>query len=90
MAPRRYRIEFAPAADRGFRALAEDVRRRLRPGIDALSEKPRPHGVESLAGEKGIYRIRAGDYRITYQIRDNALVVLIVRIGHRREVYRKA
>jgi mRNA interferase RelE/StbE len=45
--------------------------------------------VESLAGEKGLYRIRAGDYRIVYQIRDDALLVLIVRIGHRREVYRK-
>ncbi len=89
MAPRRYRIDFAPAADRGFRALAEDVRRRLRPRIDALAENPRPHGVETLKGEKGLHRIRAGDYRIIYQIRDEVLVVLIVRIGHRREVYRK-
>jgi mRNA interferase RelE/StbE len=54
-----------------------------------LAENPRPHGVESLAGEKGLYRIRASDYRIVYQIRDDALLVLIVRIGHRREVYRK-
>ena len=89
MAPRRYRVEFAPAADRGFRALAEDVRRRLRPRIDALAENPRPHGMESLAREKCLYRIRAGDYRIIYQIRDDVLVVLVVRIGHRREVYRK-
>ena len=89
MGPRRYRLEFAPAADRDFRALAEDVRRRLRPRIDALAENPRPHGVETLEGEKGLYRIRVGDYRIIYQIRDNALVVLVVRIGHRRDVYRK-
>lgn len=88
MALRRYRIEFAPAADRDFRALAEDVRRRLRPRIDALAENPRPHGVETLEGEKNLYRIRVGDYRIIYQIRDDVLVVLIVRIGHRREVYR--
>jgi mRNA interferase RelE/StbE len=54
-----------------------------------LAENPRPHGVESLAGEKGLHRIRAGDYRIIYQIRGDALVVLNVRIGHRREVYRK-
>jgi mRNA interferase RelE/StbE len=88
VALRRYRIEFAPAADRDFRALAEDVRRRLRPRIDALAENPRPHGVETLEGEKNLYRIRVGDYRIIYQIRDDVLVVLIVRIGHRREVYR--
>lgn len=88
MALRRYRIEFAPAADRDFRALAEDVRRRLRPRIDALAENPRPHGVETLEGEESLHRIRVGDYRIIYQIRDDVLVVLIVRIGHRREVYR--
>jgi mRNA interferase RelE/StbE len=90
VASRRYRIEFAPAADRVFRGLAEDVRRRLRPPIDALAGNPRPHGAESLAGEKGLHRIMASDSRIMYQIRDNALVVLIVRVGHRREGHRKA
>lgn len=89
MALRRYRIEFAPAADRDFRALAEDVRRRLRPRIDALAENPRPHGVETLEGEKSLHRIRVGDYRIIYQIRDDVLMVLVVRLGHRRDVYRK-
>ena len=89
MALRRYRIEFAPAADRDFRALAEDVRRRLRPRIDALAENPRPHGVETLEGEKSLHRIRVGDYRIIYQIQDDVLMVLVVRLGHRRDVYRK-
>ncbi len=89
MAPRRYRIEFAPAAERAFRRLAEDIRRRLRPRIDALAENPRPHGVETLEGEKGLHRVRVGDYRIIYQIRDEVLMVLVVGIGHRREIYRK-
>ena len=89
MGSRRYRLEFAPAAERDLRALAEDVRRSLRPRIDALAENPRPHGVETLEGEKGLHRVRVGDYRIIYQIRDDALVVLVVRIGHRRDVYRK-
>jgi len=89
VALRRYRIEFAPAADRDFRALAEDVRRRLRPRIDALAENPRPHGVETLEGEKSLHRIRVGDYRIIYQIQDDVLMVLVVRLGHRRDVYRK-
>ena len=88
MAPRTYRIEFTPAADRDFRSLPQDVQRRLGPKIDALVRTPRPHGVETLAGEENLYRIRVGDYRIVYQIRDKALVIVPVRIRHRRDVYR--
>lgn len=88
MAPRTYRIEFTPAADRDFRGLPQDIQRRLRPKIDALAKNPRPHGAETLAGEKDLHRIRVGDYRIVYQIRDDVLLVVLVRIRHRREVYR--
>lgn len=89
MAPRAYRIEFTPAADRDFRRLPRDIQTRLRPKIDALGENPRPRGGEALASEEGLYRIRVGDYRIVYQIRDQVLVVVLVRIRHRREAYRK-
>ena len=89
MTRRTYRIEFTPAADRDFRGLPHDVQRRLRPKIDALAGSPRPHGVETLAGEKDLYRIRVGDYRIVYQIRDEVLLVVLVRIRHRRDVYRQ-
>jgi len=87
--PRRtYRIEFARAADRDFRGLPQDVQRRLRLKIDALAGTPRPHGVETLAGEKNLHRIRMGDYRIVYQIRDEVLVIVLVRIRHRRDMFR--
>jgi len=88
VARRTYRIEFTPAADRDFRGLPEDVQRRLRPKIDALAGNPRPRGVETLAGERDPHRIRVGDYRIFFQIRDEVLVIVLVRIRHRRDVYR--
>jgi len=85
---RTYRIEFTPAAARDFRGLPQDVQRRLGLKIDALAGTPRPRGVETLAGEKDLHRIRAGDYRIVYQIRDEVLMIVLVRIRHRREVHR--
>jgi mRNA interferase RelE/StbE len=83
-----YTIEFAPAAARQFTKLPRDVQRRLRPRIDALAVNPRPFGSRKLAGVEELWRIRVGDYRIVYQIRDKLLVVLVLRIGHRREIYK--
>jgi mRNA interferase RelE/StbE len=65
------------------------VQVRLKPAIDGLAEEPRPDGVVKLKGEENAYRVRVGDYRIVYEVRDNVLLVLIVKIGHRREIYRK-
>jgi len=53
-----------------------------------LANNPRPFGSDKLAGPEELYRVRVGDYRIVYQIQDEALLVLVVKIGHRREVYR--
>jgi len=53
-----------------------------------LGENPRPPGCVKLAGPDALYRIRIGDYRIVYQIRDAELLVVVVAIGHRREIYR--
>jgi mRNA interferase RelE/StbE len=83
-----YRIEFTPKADKQFRALEKSTQMRLARRINALAENPRPQGVKKLEGEKDFYRIRAGDYRIVYQILDKRLLVLILRLGHRSEVYR--
>lgn len=84
----RYTIEFRPAAARDFRKLPADIRLRLAKKIDALATAPRPDGVKKLAGEAEFYRVRVGDYRIVYQIEDARLVVLVVRVGHRRDAYR--
>ncbi len=84
----RYTIEFAPPAVREFKKLTGDVQHAIRERIDALAEHPRPRGVEKLSGEDDLYRIREGEYRIIYQIQDRQLLILVVHIGHRRDVYR--
>ena len=84
-----YRLEFTPGADRQFRKLPKQLQARLRPHIDALAQNPRPSGAEKLTGEGNAYRLRVGDYCILYEVQDKVLLVLVVRVGHRREVYHK-
>lgn len=74
-----------------MRSLAELQRRdqqRIRAAIDLLADQPRPPNCVALQGESGVYRVRVGDYRIVYEVFDQLLVVQVVRVGHRREVYR--
>ena len=64
---------------------------RIRAAIDLLAENPRPPSCVALQGEVGVYRVRVGDYRIVYEVLDQVLVVQVVqvvRVGHRRGVYR--
>lgn len=63
-------------------------RQRLIRRIELLGEDPRPAGCQKLAGGADRYRVRQGQYRIAYEIRDDELVVLVVKLGHRRDVYR--
>jgi mRNA interferase RelE/StbE len=84
-----YKIEFSRRAERDFKALPRNVQVRLAPRIDALARNPRPAGVEKLKSEDDLYRIRIGHYRVIYKIEDKALIVLMLRIGNRREVYRR-
>lgn len=86
----RYRIDFAPAAGRQLAQMAPPVQRRIRSAIDHLGVDPRPSGVVRLTNtsREPAWRIRVGDYRVIYEIRDDKLLVLVIRIGHRREVYR--
>jgi mRNA interferase RelE/StbE len=83
-----YAIEFRPAALRDLKTLSVDLRKRIGRKIDSLAGNPRPPGVEKLSGREDSYRVRVGDYRIIYEIRDQVLLVIIVEVGHRREVYR--
>ena len=57
--------------------------------MNALGQEPRPHGVRKLSGEEELYRIRVGDYRVIYAIEDDALIVLVVAVGDRRDIYRR-
>ncbi len=84
-----YQVEFSGSAAREFRKLPAAVRASLAPRIDALTRNPRPGGTKKLVGERNGWRLRVGDYRILYEIRDSNHRVLIVTIGHRREVYRR-
>jgi mRNA interferase RelE/StbE len=84
-----YRIEFRPGARRQFKKLPKDIRKRITASIDALAADPRPRGSVKMSGiEDDTYRIRVGAYRIIYSIFDDILLVLVVKIGHRKEIYR--
>ena len=84
-----YEVRFTPAADRQVDKLPRAVRPKIIARAEALADNPRPHGVKMLTNAaQGTYRVREGDYRIVYDIEDDVLLVLVVRVGHRREVYR--
>lgn len=83
-----YTIEFASSALRDFKALERAVQRRVASRIDALAADPLPPGAKKLHGEPDVFRIRAGDYRIIYRVDGKRVTVLILKIGHRRDVYR--
>ena len=83
-----YRIELARKAQKFLSSQSVNVQRKIGEKIDSLEQNPRPTGCKRLRGKRGIYRVRSGDYRIIYTIKDNQLLVLVVQIGHRRDVYR--
>jgi mRNA interferase RelE/StbE len=84
----RYLVELRPGAARVLRKLPPIDRSRIARRIDALTLTPRPAGAKMLTGPERFYRIRVGDYRVIYQVSDEVLRVLVLRIGHRREIYR--
>ncbi len=84
----RYTVEFKPSAARELAKLPRPVQVKIAHKVDALSEEPYPVGVEKLKGEEAFFRLRVGDYRVIYSVEKGLLVILVVRIGHRREVYR--
>ena len=83
-----YRITLSPMAARQLRKLDAQVRRRIQAALDLLAEQPRPPAAIRLVGGAGEWRVRTGDYRIVYEIEDDRLLILVLRIGHRREVYK--
>jgi mRNA interferase RelE/StbE len=85
--PRRYEVLVEPAARRTLSKLPQPVRARLVQRMETLATNPRPVGAVKLAGHNA-YRVRVGDYRIIYSIIDDRLLILIVDVGHRRDVYR--
>ncbi|MBA4370583.1 MAG: type II toxin-antitoxin system mRNA interferase toxin, RelE/StbE family [Coriobacteriaceae bacterium] len=83
-----YELEFRPSAYRQFAKLDAAIKRRVSPAIEALRVDPRPVGAKHLCGPDDAWRIRVGAYRIVYTIQDDRLLVLVLKLGHRRNVYR--
>jgi mRNA interferase RelE/StbE len=83
----RYRIELRPAARKALKDLDRPAHRRIQAAIELLADNPRPPGASALQGRPGL-RVRVGDYRIIYQVRDEVLVVAVIALGHRRATYR--
>ena len=82
-----YRIEFVKQSAKQLKSLSTEEQQRIKIKIDTLADVPRPDGVVKLTGEDSLYRIRVGNYRIIYSIQDNQLLILVLKIGHRRDVY---
>jgi mRNA interferase RelE/StbE len=82
-----YGVEILRSAQRQLAKVDRKDQSRIISAIRALADEPRPSGSKKLSGRPA-WRIRVGDYRVIYEIRDNQLLVLVVAIGHRREVYR--
>jgi mRNA interferase RelE/StbE len=86
--PAPYVVELTPAAERTLRKLDKPIARALAAEMAQLAYEPRPAGVKALKGHRGALRLRVGDYRVVYRVEDKRLVVLVLDLGHRREIYR--
>jgi mRNA interferase RelE/StbE len=82
-----YRIEYAKADAKQIEKMKPNLSTPIRDAIRELAKDPRPHGFKKLRGHDGLYRIRIGNYRVIYEIRDRELLVLVVRVGDLNEVY---
>lgn len=87
--PRPYEVVFDNRAGKELARLDKPVARRVYSAVMTLAEEPRPDGCRQLSGYPGLWRIRVGDHRVVYSIDDGRLVVVALRVAHRREVYRK-
>jgi len=82
-----YRVSLTPTAARQLRKFEPQVRRRIQAVLELLAVEPRPPAATRLVGGFGEWRVRTGDYRVVYDIEDDQLLVLVLRVGHRREIY---
>lgn len=82
-----YSLEFRPAALRELKRLPRSVSDQLLLIFEKLKENPRPPGCLKMKGDSGFWRVRSGNYRVIYDIQDSKLVVLIVDVGHRKDIY---
>ncbi len=84
-----FQITFTPAARRQLAKLPASAKQALAPLIEALAADPRPAHSKLLVNARGLWRVKAGDYRVLYRVEDTRLVVLVVKVAHRRESYKQ-
>ena len=84
----KYRIEFKRSAAKALKKIPKSDQRRIRDKIDSLSEKLPESATTKMKGDNPFHRIRVGDYRIIYEIHGDILVIMVLKIGHRKKVYR--
>lgn len=85
----RYSITYKPSAAKALRKLDRQYQRTIITAIDALTHQPRPDGVKKLQGGEGEYRLRVGPYRVIYDINDSELIIMVLHLSHRKDIYRK-
>ena len=82
-----YKIEVTPRTQKDLKALPVQERQRVADRIDALKTDPSPESYKEQKGREDFYRIRVGYHRVVYQVEDEVLLILIVRVGDRKEIY---
>ena len=85
----KYRIEFKRSAAKVLKKLPKSDRRRIRDKIDSFANNLPDPAATKMKGDNPFHRARVGDYRIIYEIQEDTLVILVLKIGHRKEVYRR-
>jgi mRNA interferase RelE/StbE len=83
-----YQLVIKPSAEKQLDRLPARIHERVLDAMDGLRKDPRPPGCAKLKGEDDLWRIRVGDYRVVYAVEDDKLIVLVVRVAHRKDVYR--
>ncbi len=85
----RYSVEFRPAVLKSMKRLPKKELRRIKKKIDGLSENLPDPATTKMKGNNPFHRVRTGNYRIVYQILEDRLIILVVKVGHRKDVYKR-
>ncbi|MCC5644987.1 type II toxin-antitoxin system RelE/ParE family toxin [Nostoc sp. CHAB 5824] len=83
-----YEVKFSKGAKKQFRKLPLDVQERIQTKINDLAIELRPNGVKKLQGDNNSYRVRVEDYRVIYEVVDDVLIITVIKVGHRSDIYK--
>lgn len=83
-----YSVELTRTAEKQLRRIAKRDRNRLVEAIRGLADRPRPHGARKLQGYDDVYRVRVGQHRVVYEIIEDRVIVIVLKVGHRKDIYK--